>query len=198
MRPRITQQKVLVMDTQTSIPTKPITGEELFEMPGADLCELVEGEIKRMSPTGWKHGGVESNLTERLNAFVRENDLGRVLTGEVGIYTGRDPDTVRGADVLFISHERLESASPDGFLDVAPELIVEIMSPTNKWEEVRRKIEEYLAIGVEQVWIVEPANRAVQIYRSRDAVRTLSEDDVLEGEGKLDGFTLPVRDLFAG
>jgi Uma2 family endonuclease len=193
------------MDTQTSTAKQLITGEELFEMPGTDRCELVEGKIKQMSPTGWKHGGVESNLTERLNTFVRENDLGRVLAGEVGIYTGHDPDTVRGADVLFISHERLKKASPEGFLkaspegflDVAPELIVEIMSPSNAWEDVRQKIEEYFAIGVEHVWIVEPENRAVQIYRSRDVVRTLSGDDVLEGEGALDGFILPIRNLFA-
>lgn len=196
MEQRTTQQKAPAMDTQTSMAPQLITGEELFKMPGTDLCELVEGEIKRMNLSGWKHGGVESNLTERLNAFVRENDLGRVLTGEVGIYTGRDPDTVRGADVLFISHERLEDASPEGFLDVAPELVVEIMSPTNTWEEVRRKIEEYFAIGVEQVWILEPANRAVQVYWSRDAVRTLSEDDTLDGEGALDGFAFDVRTLF--
>lgn len=76
--------------------------------------------------------------------------LGEVMVGEVGIDTGRDPDTVRAADVLFISHERLKKASPEGFLDVVPELVVEIMSPTNKWEEVRRRVEEYLGIGVGQ------------------------------------------------
>lgn len=184
------------MDTQTSTAIQLITGEELFEMPGTDLCELVEGEIKRMSPTGWKHGDIEHTLASHLGKFVRDQDLGKVMVGEVGIYTGRDPDTVRAADVLFISYERLENAAPDGFLDVAPELVVEIMSPTNQWEEVRRKIEEYFAIGVERVWIVEPANRAVQIYRSRDAVRTLSENDTLEGEGALDGFAIPVGILF--
>jgi len=103
---------------------------------------------------------------------------------------------VRGADVLFISHERLKDASPEGFLDVAPELIVEIMSPSNAWEDVRQKIEEYFGIGVKHVWIVEPINRAVQIYRSRDAVRTLSEDDTLKGDGILDGFAIAVRALF--
>ena len=177
------------MDTQAPAATQPLTGEALFEMPGADRCELVEGEIKRRSPTGWKHGTVEARLAQRLGDFVEEHDLGEVMVGEVGIYTGRDPDTVRAADVLFISHERLKNASPDGFLDVAPALVVEIMSPSNAWEDVRQKIEEYVAIGVEQVWIVEPANRAVLVYRARDAVHTLAEDDTLNGEGPLEGFT---------
>jgi len=184
------------MDTQASTATKPITGEELFEMPGTDRCELVEGEIKQMSPTGRQHGRIESKLSRYLDEFVADRDLGEVMVGEVGIYTGRDPDTVRGADVLFISHERLKDASPEGFLDVAPELIVEIMSPSNAWEDVRQKIEEYFGIGVKHVWIVEPINRAVQIYRSRDAVRTLSEDDTLKGDGILDGFAIAVRALF--
>lgn len=184
------------MDTQVSTATKPVTGEELLEMPGMDLCELVEGAIKQMSPAGRQHGRIESKLSRYLDEFVADRDLGEVMVGKVGIYTGRDPDTVRAADVLFISHERLKKASPEGYLDVAPELIVEIMSPTNKWEEVRRKIEEYFGIGVEQVWIVEPANRAVQVYRSRDAVRTLSEGDTLEDDGILDGFAIAVGALF--
>ena len=165
-------------------------------MPGTHQCELVKGEVKRMSPTGRRHGNIEARLAQRLNDFVEQHDLGEVMVGEVGIYTGRNPDTVRGADVLFISHERLENASLSGFLDAAPELIIEIMSPTNKWEEVRRKIEEYFAIGVERVWIIEPENRAVQVYQSRDAVRTLTEDDTLEGEGPLKGFALDLHTLF--
>ena len=175
--------------------TRQITGEELLDMPDLGPCELVKGEVERMSPTGRRHGNVEARLAQRLSDFVEEHDLGEVMVGEVGIYTERNPDTVRGADVLFISHERLENASLSGFLDVAPELVVEIMSPSNKWEEVRRKIEEYFAIGVERVWIVEPANRAVQVYRAPDAVRTLSGDGVLEGEGLLDGFSLSIGTL---
>lgn len=183
------------MSMQASTTTQRVTGEELLQMRDVGPCELVEGEIKKISPTGWRHGNIEARLTRRLGSFVDENDCGEVMSGEVGIYTQRDPDTVRGADVLFISYERLEEASPEGFLDVAPELVVEIMSPVSTWEEVRRTIEEYFAIGVERVWIVEPENRAVQIYRSRDAVRTLTEDDVREGEDRLDGFMLPVHAL---
>lgn len=181
------------MSTQAE--TRRIAGEELFDMPDLGPCELVKGEIKRMSPTGRIHGNVEARLAQRLSDFVEEHELGEVMVGEVGIYTERNPDTVRGADVLFISHERLGAAASEGFLDVAPELVVEIMSPTNTWEEVRRKIEEYFAIGVERVWIVEPENRAVQVYQSPDAVHTLSSTDVLEGEGMLDGFALPIDTL---
>ena len=165
-------------------------------MPSTHQCELVEGAIRRVSPTGWKYGDLEAQFARRLADFIDEHELGKVMSGEVRIYTGRDPDTVRGADVLFISHERLKDASPEGFLDVAPELVVEIMSPSNAWEAVRQKIEEYFAIGVEQVWIVEPANRAVQVYQARDAVRTLTEDDALDGEGPLEGFALDIHTLF--
>lgn len=131
------------------------------------------------------------------------------MVGEVGIYTERNPDSVRAADVLFISHERLERTSSDGFLDVPPELIVEIMSPTNSWEDMRRersdqvlrgarrKLEEYFDVGVDTVWVIEPSNRAVQVYRGIDQVQTLEEDDVLRGNGPLDGFSVVVADLFA-
>ena len=174
-----------------------VTGKELLQRSDLGPCELVEGRIKKMSPTGWKHGSLEARLSRCLSEFVSERALGEVLTGEVGIYTRRDPDTVRGADVLFISSQRLEQAHPEGFLDIAPELVVEIMSPSNTWEEVRRKIEEYFGMGVECVWIVEPANRVVLVYRSATEMRKLTEGDVLEGRGKLQGFSLPISTLFA-
>jgi len=118
------------------------------------------------------------------------------MVGEVGIYTERDPDSVRAADVLFISHERLEQGQSEGFLDVPPELIVEIMSPTNSWEDMRRKLKEYFDVGVDTVWVVEPSNRAVQVYRGIDDVQTLEEGDTLRGNGPLDGLTIDIAALF--
>lgn len=118
------------------------------------------------------------------------------MGGETGLYTHRDPDTVRGADVLFVSHDRLAEASPNSYLDVAPELIVEVLSPSNRWIKIREKIDEYFAIGVERVWIIEPERRSAQIYRSPDASRTVRENEALEGEGALEGFALPLVTLF--
>jgi len=118
------------------------------------------------------------------------------MVGEVGIYTARDPDGIRAADVVLMSHDRLDQIQSDSFLDVPPELVVEIMSPENKWEEMHRKLQEYLGIGVDTVWIVEPSNRSVQVYQGIDDVQTLGEEDVLAGDGPIDGLTIEVGTLF--
>ncbi len=131
-------------------PTRLITGEELLAMGDIGPCELIDGEIIPMSPAGGVHGWIESTLGRALGTFVEERDLGWVMGGEVGIYTRRNPDRVRGADVAFWSHERLPEGPPPGFLDVVPELVVEVISPTDRWRDIREKIEEYFAIGVDR------------------------------------------------
>lgn len=176
--------------------TKLITGEELMAMGDIGPCELVEGRIIYMDPTGDEHGVFESTLSSELSVFVRQRKLGWVMAGEVGIYIRRNPDTVRGADIAFISRERLPNGPTGKYLQVAPELVVEIMSPDDRWQEVREKIEEYFSIGVQWVWIVEPANRAVLVYRSINEAQKLGEADALKGDGVLDGFTLSVATLF--
>ena len=182
----------------TLLADKEITGEELALLPGLGSCELVNGKIVPMSPTGWKHGRYVVKFAAHLEDFVEEHELGSVLAGEVGVYTRRNPDTVRGADVAFISKERLDQVCSESYLDVAPELIVEVVSPGNTWQEMQEKISEYFGVGVEQVWIVEPEPRRVRVYRSREDVTVLGEEDTLEGTGALDGFALPLGDLLAG
>ena len=118
------------------------------------------------------------------------------MGGEVGIYTSRDPDTVRGADALFISHERYRRQGPGAFLNVAPELVVEILSPDDRPGEVATKIREYLAIGVDRVWLVDRRRRQVRIYRSPEQVETLEIGDTLRDDDVLPGFALPLSELF--
>ena len=176
--------------------TKLITGEELLDMGDIGPYELIDGRIVPMAPTGGEHGLVEFNLGGELRSFVRQHQLGWVMGGEVGIYTRRNPDSVRGADVVFISKERMPDR-PKGFLEIAPDLVVEVISPNDRWQDIQQKIEEYFAIGVHWVWVVEPDNRAVRIYRSATDIHKLTEDDTLMGEGPLAGFTLPVAEIFA-
>ncbi len=185
------------MSVMTAPPTtKLITGKELLAMGDIGPCELIDGRIVPMSPTGGQHAILESNLSRRLGNFVADRKLGWVLVGEVGIYTRHNPDRVRGADVAFISKERAAGRPSQGFLETAPELVVEILSPDDRWQDVRQKLEEYFSIGVRWVWIVEPENRTLLIYYSGTQMRKLSEADTLVGEGVLEGFRLPVAGLF--
>jgi Uma2 family endonuclease len=173
-----------------------ITGEELYQMGDIGSVELINGEIVEVAPTKFRHGHMEAQLGASLSYFVAEHKLGSVAVGEVGLYTRRNPDTVRGVDVIFISHQRLAQASPESYLDIAPELAVEIVSPSDRWSEVMDKLEEYFSIGVLMVWIVDPRKRQIHVYSSPTEVIRLQVGDTLDGGDILPGFTLPVADLF--
>jgi Uma2 family endonuclease len=173
-----------------------LTGEELFELGDIGRTELVKGELVRMAPTGHPHGYIEVNFSATLHTFVRRRKLGRVLSGEVGIYTGRDPDTVRGADVAYISNERLAQVQSHSYLDVAPELIVEVMSPDDRWYDINDKLTEYFGIGVQVVWVADPQRKQVHVYRSLTEIEILSVEDTLSGGEILPGFDVAVAELF--
>ncbi len=180
----------------SSSPPSLITGEELAAMGDIGRTELVKGEIIHLMPTGHPHSFYEGNITIALGIFVRKHQLGRVLPGEVGIYTHRQPDTVRGADVAFISHERLAQVQSKSFLDVCPELIVEVMSPDDTWSEVHEKLEEYFAVGAQLIWVVDPRRQRLHIYRSLTDLEILTAQDTLTGGDVLPGFQVPVAELF--
>lgn len=186
----------MIARIQESVPTCPITGEELFQMSQPGRCELINGRIVTMGDaTGFEHGDIENNIGAELRAFVRPRRLGRVQVGEVGIYIRRNPDTVRGADVLFISNERFAQVKSVSYLDVAPELVVEVMSPHDTWDEVTEKLQEYFSIGVRLVWVVSSKLRSVFAYRSLTDVRQFAENDVVTGDEVLPGFAVKVADL---
>jgi Uma2 family endonuclease len=173
-----------------------ITGEELLRVGDIGKCELVAGKIIRFDYNKIPHGIGVSNIAGALDDFVRPRRIGRVMIGGVGIYTRRNPDTVRGADVLFISNERYARLTSQGYLDVAPELVVEVMSPDDRWGEIKRKLQEYFSIGVRLIWVADPADRTVSAYRSMTDVREFGEDDALPGDDVLPGFSVPVASSF--
>jgi Uma2 family endonuclease len=174
-----------------------ITGEELLQMGDIGPCELIDGRIVPMTPTGDEHGRIEGNVFRALDEFARSRHLGKVLVGEVGIFTQRNPDRVRGADVLFISNERYSRrSSASGYLEVAPELVVEILSPSDRALDTMQKLREYFAIGVKVVWVVDPEARRVYVYRSVTDVREFQEADRLPGDDVLQEFDVSVASVF--
>ena len=173
-----------------------LTGEEVFALGDIGCFELVKGKIIRMPLTGHPHGYIEVNFAIELGNFVRQHKLGRVLAGEVGIYTERNPDTVRGADVAFISNERLSKVKSESYLDIAPELIVEVKSPSDRWNKIEEKLAEYFAIDVKMVWVAEPKRKMVHVYHSLTDVKHLTKDEKLSGEEILPGFSVLVADFF--
>jgi len=180
-----------------TVQTRSITGEELAMMEDIGPCELVEGKIVPMVPTGDEHGGIEIALGALLYNFAETHQLGKVRVGEVGIYIRRNPDTVRAADILFISNERYAQKGESAYLDVAPDLVVEIISPGDVWSNVMQKLREYLAIGVRLVWIVDPPSRSVYAYRALTDVREFTADDDLPGDDVLPGFSIKVAEIFS-
>ena len=176
----------------------PITAEELFELPDdGGRCELVNGEIIRMTPTGAEHGVVTALIGHLIQEFVTAHAFGLCCGSETGFILQRDPDVVRAPDAAFVASGRIpETGVPVGYWPFAPDLAVEVVSPSDRLADVHAKIVDYLAAGTRLVWLVEPETRMVHVYRSARQVDVLGMDDVLDGGDVLPGFRSPVRNLF--
>lgn len=180
----------------TAVDEKLVTGAELLEMGDIGPAELIDGRITATSPTAKKHGALENRIAHVINQFVYPRKLGEVMVGEVGIYIRRNPDRIRAADVIFVSQERFDQDTDPGYLSVTPELVIEIVSPNDRWEQVRVKIEDYFAIGVERLWVVEPEQKDILVFRSVTESATFGMGDILKGEGLLEGLVISVSEIF--
>ena len=118
------------------------------------------------------------------------------MSGEVGIYVRRNPDGVRAPDLLYISTERYAQVQSESYLDVAPELIVEVMSPADTWSEVKQKLRDYFAAGVLLAWIVDPATETITAYNADGSVQEFTAESTLKAEGILPGFVVRVAEIF--
>lgn len=176
--------------------TKLITGEEIAEMSDAGPSELIDGRIVPMTPTADEHSAYEGNFYALLRDFAKSNQSGKARVGEIGIYIHRNPDTIRAADACYISNERYARKKSKVFLDVAPDLVVEILSPNDAWSDVTQKLRDYFSIGVRLVWVADPQTRSVYAYRSITDVREFTSSDDLPGDEVLPGFSVKVAELF--
>jgi Uma2 family endonuclease len=172
------------------------TARGLLEASDLGRCELLRGELVMMTPAGFEHGAIAGNLFLPLGNFVKERRLGIVMGTETGFQIAQDPDTVRAPDVGFVCADRVRGVLPRGFFPGAPDLAVEVVSPSDRRAAVLAKVQDWLAAGCRAVWLVDPAERTVSIHDNRGQVRTLSVSDELTGGDVVPGFRLPVAEIF--
>lgn len=149
-----------------------------------------------MNPRDFMHGLIETNFVSALKRFVDIENSGKILTGGIGIQIGKTPATVRSADIVFISNEKLKQNQARGFLTRAPELVVEIVSCANDWNYTYTKIKEYFLFGVNSVWVIDLKRRVICIFKSVHQVHELTSNDTIYGDGILQGFKLKIAQVF--
>ena len=160
--------------------------------------ELAEGELQMMSPASPQQGRYASRITVDLGVHVESHDLGEVYVAEPGFALEPDPKgTVRAPDVAFVAKERIPAPGQTrGFWPMAPDLAVEIISPSETAYSVETKVAEYLRAGVRLIWLVYPETQVVIEYSASWQVRRLTEGDALDGGNVIPGFTMPIARLF--
>jgi Uma2 family endonuclease len=176
---------------------KLLTAEDFWLLPSSEMRRsLVRGEVVEEMPVGGEHGGLAVRIVRYLDRWAEEQDAGWVGV-ETGFILARDPDLVRAPDVSFVRKERLPAAgAPKTYWELAPDLAVEIISPTETATEVRDKVADYLAAGTSLVLVVYPARRELVAHTPDDLARTYHADDTLTAPDVLPGFVRPVADFF--
>ena len=173
-----------------------MTAEELLytNVPNK-RTELVRGRLIVHEPPGGRHGYVAANLAFRLHQHIDLTGAGAVFVGDVGFTLHRDPDTVRGPDVAFVRKDRLPQPIPSTYLEFAPDLVVEVLSHTDRPGEVLAKVGDWLDAGARLVWVIDPERRLARIYRADGTEHILEEADQLLGEDVLPGFSCTIASI---
>lgn len=175
-----------------------LTAEAFWHSPeNGKHRHLVRGEVVETMPPGGMHGLIAVALAGRLQSWAKRGPGGCVGV-ESGFILARDPDTVRGPDVFYVSADRIpKTGIPEAFWNLAPDLAVEVISPDETANEILEKIADFHAAGTSRVWVVYPRRREVVIHHPDGSARTVGGNDVLEDQEILPGFTCRVAELFA-
>jgi Uma2 family endonuclease len=176
-----------------------VTAEDLLRMPRDGWrYELVEGELRRMPPPGFQHGATAGEIGGRLYMHVHANNLGVVPAAETGFKLRSDPDTVRAADVSFVSRQRL-AATPfdeEGYFPGSPDFVVEVVSPSDSFADVQEKVYLWLDGGAKLVLVVLPKKHSCFVYRPGAPVLRLGPADILEASDAVPGWSLDLGEIF--
>jgi Uma2 family endonuclease len=173
-----------------------LTAEQLLQMSiPHKRTELVRGVLVVREPAGGRHGQVAMNLALRLGAHVERSRAGQLFAAETGFTLRRGPDTVRAPDVAFIRRERLPDPIPVAFPELAPDLVVEVLSRDDRPGEVLAKVADWLSAGVALVWVIDTEHRGARVYRADGSETIIPADGALDGEAVLPGFSCPLGSI---
>lgn len=176
-----------------------LSADDLLKLPTGKgkRYELRNGELIEMAPAGFRHGEDASRIGTIIRSFVIPRHLGHVVAAETGFVLRRHPDHVRAPDCAFIAAGRLPAGpSPVGYLDIAPDFVVEVVSPGDTATEVEERIEDWLRVGTKVVWAAYSGLKTVVVWRGLDQVERRSGDDEVDAEPVLPGFRSKVSGLF--
>jgi Uma2 family endonuclease len=175
-----------------------LTAEQFAALPAVDRSqELIAGRVVDMPSPLTPHGQVIFNLAFLLKTYLKTNDIGRAWGAESGLITSRGPDSVRGMDAAFCSYARWpKGESQKGYSQFVPELVIEVLSPDDRWPRVLRKITEYFDTGVVVVCTADPELKTVQIHTDSASSRTLRAEDTFELPQILPAFSCRVSEWF--
>jgi Uma2 family endonuclease len=181
----------------TEDPNRLYTADDLARMDEDARYELVRGELRVMEPPPHPaHGAVAMRLSSAVSTYVYANGLGPVFTAEAGFLLRRNPDTVRAPDFAFVRADRVPAGGIGQGYGPVPDLVVEVMSSSDRVPHVWQEVDDYLGAGVRLVWVVDPERRTVAVHEAGEPVRLLSEGDTLSGRSVLPGFQCAVSSLF--
>ena len=182
----------------TTIKEKLLTADDLLRLHSEGVRgELIMGVLHETVSTGLEHGAVVMNIGIFMGGFVKPRRLGWLIGSDSGILLEQSPDTVREPDIAYISAERLPlDVRVRGYSQVVPDLVVEVVSPSDRPAPVYDKAQMWLRFGVRLVLIVDPEARSIMAVPSEGMTRTFTEDDTLDCGEVLPGFSCPVRDIF--
>jgi Uma2 family endonuclease len=182
------------MSTITAHLTAEQFAQQYMDVP---FLELVRGEVIELMPGGLRHSGISGQAYYLIQTWCRHTHLGRGYTNEIGLITERGPDTVRGADVAYFSFQRLPAGrEPPGFSEVPPNLIIEVVGKGQGWNAMLDKVAEYLGMGVDRVWILDPKAETIHLYGGDAEPTTLRLDAIVRDEAVLPGFAHRVAEFF--
>ncbi|MEO1615337.1 MAG: Uma2 family endonuclease [Planctomycetota bacterium] len=174
------------------------TADQLSRIPDdGKRYELVDGEIRMISPAGGRHGRIAARISILLGVHVEDNDLGATFAAETGFRISVAPDTVRAPDASFVSNEKIQALEDDtGFLPFAPDLAVEVVSPSDSFASVESKAFGWINAGTQLVLVVVPESQAVHAYRSKNDIAVYREEEIVDASDVVPGWEFSVSSIF--